>query len=176
MRRSQRMSRSGINLLRLILSSYFIGVSLGLVQGTDVTVLAAMVFDGNTAIFAGNTLVFILAYFVLMGMWLRPAALLLAAYVIGSSGHAAFILGGGGDLNAFWRDLALTAGLMMTYFQVSDRDLRHSALMRLDPKPRRIKVTEPVTPRRVVATGKPLTKRPQVMRPDSADVVNIFAT
>lgn len=175
---TNQMSASGFNLLRTVLASYFIGVSLGLINGTNVTALAHLVLPGHLAVFVANTAVFILAYLVLMGMWLRPAALLLAAWVLACSAYVTFDLGTSEAASDFWRDLALIAGLMMTYLQSSIRNSRHRAMVRFAHQPRKIKPKEPVHPRRVALNHKIETRRPEILVLEdtpSADVINIFA-
>ncbi len=171
-----QMSASGLNLLRFVLSSYFIGVALGLINGTNLTALAALILPTNAAAFAANTAVVVLAYFVLMGIWLRPAALLLAAFVIGNSGYVTFLHATPDAMSDFWRDVALMAGLMMTYLQSGSREANRRALIRMNPIVRRIKPVEPVRPRRVTASGN-VTRltRPDVKADFDAEIVNIFA-
>ena len=171
-----QMSASGLNLLRFALASYFIGVSLGLINGSNVTALAHLFLPHNLAEFGANTLVFILAFFVLMGVWLRPAALCLAGVVIVNSAYVTWMAGNPEAMSDFWRDVAMMAGLMMTYIQTGMRDTHRRALVRRQPQVRRIKPVEPVRPRRVVSTmSKPNTLRPESLIDDGAEVVNIFA-
>ena len=175
---NRQMSASGLNLLRIVLSSYFIGTSLGLITGTNITVLAHLVMPSNLAEFIANTGVFILAYLVLMGVWLRPAALLLAGYVLASSGFATFVADGSATMSEFWRDVALMAGLMMTYLNNNARKARSEAVIRRDPQVRTVNQGEQIDlPRRVEPLRKAKTETAETktaLRED-ADVINIFA-
>ena len=186
-----QMSQSGTNLLRVVLSSYFIGVSLGLVHGANVTALAKVFMPDNYANFLTNTTVFVLAYLVLMGVWLRPAALLLAIALLSNSLFLLLNSTSPDVMSDFWRDAALIAGLMMTYLQTTMRDVRRRAVLRRLPKARKISPTEKVMPRRVASFRKDgeMTSRPisllnaQAAKAEaepveplkSAEVINIFA-
>lgn len=172
------MSQSGLNLLRIVLSSYFIALSLGLIQGTNVTLLLRPYMAPDIADFAANTGIFLAAYFVLMGMWLRPAALILAGYFLASSAFATFLVHPPAQMGDFWRDTALVAGLMMTYLQTDSRSAKRTALVRHQKAPRRVKPGDRVQPRRVVLmkTHESVTPRPALVAPrDRAKVVQISA-
>lgn len=174
-----KMSHSGLNLLRIVLSSYFIALSLGLIKGTDLTILAAIYMPKDVAQFMANTAVFLLAYLVLMGMWLRPAALILAGYVLACSGFTTMAAHNDQAMSDFWRDVALVAGLMMTYLQSGLRDANRRALFRRKPRARKVILGETVTPRRIRPaerhTPTPRPAAPANNPSEAANVVNIFA-
>lgn len=142
------LNENGQNLVRILISSYFIAVALGLINGTDGSVLAAYFLPEAYASFAGSAIVFALAYMVLVGIWLRPAALLLALVLFWSSYIVNFGPEGPLKVGDFWRDLALVGALMMTY-NGSPRSLRRRSLWRRAPKVRRIRPDAQVSPRRV---------------------------
>lgn len=177
-----QMSQSGVNLLRFVLASYFIGTALGLIEGTNVTALALQFLPDNLGLFVANTCVFLLAYFVLMGIWLRPAALLLSVYVLATSGYLTVTGLPTEVVNDFWRDAALVSGLMMTYLSTPGRHFRN-AVVRSKPSVRKVDAKTPVRPRRIATLRKPASpvveaaEAPTLMKPirEGADVVNIFA-
>ena len=185
-----RMTASGLSMLRCVVASYFIALSLGLIESTDVTALPALVMAQNQANFLANTVVFILAYFVLMGVWLRPAALLLGGLFLASSGFAAISEASAAATSNFWRDLALIAGLLMTF--LNGRTTRYQRPVRKSRPARRVRPGDPVQPRNVDRTAylaprriKPLGSYLDTRNDDatlvkpvtrnSAEVVNIFA-
>ena len=187
-----KMTASGLNMLRTVVASYFIALSLGLIQSTDVTALPALVMAHNQANFLANTAIFILAYLVLMGVWLRPAALLLAGYFLVSSGYAVTASQSAEAMSNFWRDLALIAGLMMTYLQTGLRERKTRAVIRKIRTPRKIRPGDRIQPRRVDSLqirkprrARPVTEYLEVQYRDlneknppsknTAEVINIFA-
>lgn len=104
--------------LRILIASYFIAVALKLIPGTNFSSLFALIADTNTANLLTSVTVFTLAYLVMIGCYLRVAALLLGLMTF----FAAFIVyidtsgaPGAADLGAFWRDIALVSALMLTY-------------------------------------------------------------
>ncbi len=175
----ERLNQNGQNLVRILISSYFIAVALGLIEGTDGSVLMAVFLPPGLAEFAGSALVFALAYLVLMGVWMRPAALLLGLVLFWSSYIINFGPQGPMEVGDFWRDLALVGALMMTY-NGSPRARRHSAILRRRPKVRRIRPGDPVLPRRVAATRPQAEARTSLPGPgpattaDEAVRANIF--
>src|SRR5690606_24543421 len=62
---------------------------------------------------------------------------------------------GSGDLEAFWRDLALIGALILTYTQTLPRAAARRAALRWTPRARRLAPAQPVTPRRVVTMVRP---------------------
>ncbi|CAN0577593.1 unnamed protein product, partial [Ectocarpus sp. 12 AP-2014] len=95
---------------RLLVVSFFIALSLGLIEGADIKLLATPFFPETIALYSMRTLVMALSIMILAGLWRRPAALVLALIVF----WPAYIsLYNGGDVSAFWRDLALIGGLIM---------------------------------------------------------------
>ncbi|MGJ8583139.1 MAG: hypothetical protein ACSHXD_03520 [Marinosulfonomonas sp.] len=174
------LNQSAQNLVRILISSYFIAVSLGLIPGTDGSILAQQVLPDPAASYVGNTVVFGLAYLVMMGLWLRPAALLLALTMFWSSYIANFGPEGPLAVGEFWRDLALIGALFMTYAQSGPRQFTRRAMMRFTPKVRRITPDQAVQPRRVTPKSPVRTKitpiAPHIAaKRSAAQIKNIFA-
>lgn len=175
---SENLSQNGQNLIRILIASYFIAVSIGLITGTDATPLAATFLPPEQAQFVGSSTFFILGYMVLTGIWLRPAALLLGLIVFWSSYIANFGAQGTAVVGDFWRDLTLVGALMLTYMKSAPRANQRRAMIRWTPRVRRIKPTETVAPRRVVSVAKPtnVVRLPSAARANIAPkkVENIF--
>lgn len=155
----QNLGQSGQNLVRVVIASYFLAVALGLIPGTDASPLTAAILPEPYAVAASQTVIFVTAYLVLVGVWLRAAALLLANVLFWSS----YIENvGTGDLEAFWRDLALIGALILTYTQTLPRAASRRAALRWTPRARRLVPSQIVAPRRVVTVVRPVraTERP----------------
>src|SRR5690606_1081164 len=102
------LGQSGQNLVRIVIASYFLAVAVGLIPGTDASPLTAAVLPEPYAAAVGQTVIFITAYLVLVGVWLRMAALLLATVLFCSSDIENT---GSGLRQAFWRELAPVGAL-----------------------------------------------------------------
>lgn len=148
---SLTLNSTGANLLRIIIASYFLAVAARLIPGTDVTGLFASVLPADIAQHAASAVVFVLAFCVTIGFWLRGAALLLALIFFWASFVSISKVGVGESLGGFWRDLALIAALIMTYAEPSPRNRSRRGIFRVIPTPRRL---FPVQPQRVDAGEK----------------------
>lgn len=174
------LNQTGQNLVRVLIASYFVAVSIGLISGTGGIPLASQLMAEPFATYVGNAVVFSLAYLVMMGIWLRPAALLLALTIFWSSYLVNFSTGGAQAMGDFWRDLALIGALFLTYTQSGPRAVTRRAMLRWSPRVRRLKPQEPVAPRRVVANTPVRAKitpiGPRIAARDAEPAVeNIFA-
>ena len=118
--RSSTKFQSGNSVVRLLIVSYFMALAIGLIPGTDVTVLAEPFMPWLSARILTGTIVFTLACLILVGIQRRAAALLLAivlfwaSYIVMLSAEGAHIVAG------FWRDLALIGALILTYADTED--------------------------------------------------------
>lgn len=146
------LGQNGQNLVRVVIASYFLAVSLGLIPGTVAWPLTAPFLPEPYADLAGKAVIFTAAYLVLVGAWLRVSALLLATVLFWSS----YIQNAGsGDLEAFWRDLALIGALILTYTQTLPRAAARRSALRWTPRPRRLTPAQTIMPRRVVTVVRP---------------------
>jgi len=152
-KQDQGLNHNGENLLRIMIASYFLAVSLGLIDGTDGGVVMRVVLPEPIASALAGGFMFITANLVLMGLMLRVAALLLALLVFWSSYIVNFGPTGPMQLDDFWRDLALIGGLMLTYTQPSSRTVEKRAMIRWKPAVRRLKAKARIIPKRVNAVG-----------------------
>lgn len=186
-RSHDHLNQSGQNLVRVVIASYFLAVALGLIPGTTAVSLTAAFLPEPHAEAVGKLVIFAAGYLVLVGVWLRASALFLATVLFWSS----YIANAGtGDLEAFWRDLALIGALILTYTQTLPRAATRRSALRWSPSARRVVPAHPVVPRRVVTIVRPArtlerpvpvaAKRPQpvrlvAVRPAEAQVSdNIF--
>jgi uncharacterized membrane protein YphA (DoxX/SURF4 family) len=146
----QNLNQSGQNLVRIVIASYFVAVSLGFIPGTAALPLTEPFLPEPYAEAASTAIVFATAYLVLIGAWLRFSALLLATVLFWSS----YIENAGaGNLEGFWRDLALIGALILTYTQTLPRAENRRAALRWSRRVRKITPTRIVAPRRPAATA-----------------------
>ena len=125
--RSIEINQSGHAWLRILIASYFSAVALRLIPGTDFTLLLDRIADAGTADLLTSMIVFSLAYMVMIGCYLRLAALLLALMSLFSAFVGYVGPTGAGDLGAFWRDIALVSALMLTYSRRARPETQKSA-------------------------------------------------
>jgi uncharacterized membrane protein YphA (DoxX/SURF4 family) len=181
------LSATGANLIRILIASYFIALGVGIIPGTDISALFAAVLPAPYAGLLAGGVVFALAYLVLIGAWLRPAALLLALVVFWSSYISVSNMGFAEQLGSFWRDMALIAALILTYAEPDPRAHSRRGAFRSVRAPRRlIARDEMVTPRRVHSPRAPKAPvipfrraaqppSPEAPRADGGDApVNVF--
>lgn len=158
---NSQLNQSGQNLVRIVIASYFLAVSLGLIPGTVAWPLTAPFLPEPYADLAGKAVIFTTAYLVLVGAWLRVSALLLATVLFWSS----YIQNiGSNNLEGFWRDLALIGALILTYTQTLPRATSRRSALHWKPRARRIAPAQTVAPRRVVMIPRqprPASERPQ---------------
>ncbi len=146
--RAQNLGQNGQNLVRIVIASYFLAISLGLIPGTTALALTEPFLPEPYADAASKAVIFATAYLVLLGVWLRLSALLLATLLFWSS-YLENI--GAGNLEGFWRDLALIGALILTYTQTMPRAESRRAAIRWTRRVRRITPSQPVVPRRLVS-------------------------
>ena len=171
------LNQAGQNLIRILIASYFIAVSIGLIAGTDATPLAAVVLSPEPASLIGRSALFILGYLVLTGIWLRPAAMLLGLLTFWSSYILHFGPASAAPLGDFWRDLALVGALMLTYSRPAVLSLRRNAPIVVAANSGGFQAGSAVQPRRVLAKKSSNVTRlpsPAERAATMARVENIF--
>ena len=99
------------HITRLLILSYFAALALGLIQGAQIVRLTAPFLPSPVDEYTIGIIVLLLAFMVLVGIFRRPAALVLSLILFFSSYITMFITN---DLTGFWRDLALIGGLLMS--------------------------------------------------------------
>ncbi len=148
---SAAMNATAQKLLRIVIASYFLAVALNLIPGTNLAPLFGQALPVDVAEPLATMLVFTLAFLVMIGLYMRPAALILGLLTFFASYQAMLGLGVAGELGTFWRDLVLIAALMLTYGENAPRDRRMRHFLR-----------RKITPRRVMVENRlRVTERPQ---------------
>ena len=115
----------------------------------------------NTAHIVGSVVIFSLAFLVMIGMWLRPAALLLALIMLCSSYVANFGPEGLLAISDFSRDIVLIGALMLTYVHTDLRSASRRAMLRWTPRVRTIRPKQSIAPRRVTNDTPSSIARPE---------------
>ena len=106
---------STIGIARLLITSYFIALGFGLIEGTDVGVLLMPIsFHLAEGAFSGALLV-ALASMVLFGVFRSYATVALALLVFWASYLTMMIQPGNAHVAGFWRDVALIGGLLLSH-------------------------------------------------------------
>ena len=112
----QKEALTGGNaVVRFLTVSYFIALALGIVPGTDMTVLTGPFMNGPLGSIVTSGVILALSTLILLGWYRRAAALSLAICVFWASYLAVMAAPTDAQLSAFWRDLILIGALVMTY-------------------------------------------------------------
>lgn len=183
------MDQTGLNLIRIVIGSYFLALSLDLVTGVDAATLFAALLPPAAADLVGATLLFCLSAALMAGLQLRLTALSLALLVFCSSLLQNLLIVTPESLSDFWRDLTLATAVLLTYLTLGPGALRRASVLAHRARLRRAMAQRAVNPRRI--TPPPAQKRPVQKeirtalaastisrRPDAHDadgVKNIFA-
>lgn len=152
------MDQTGLNLLRIVIGSYFMALSLDLVAGLDVATLFRQMLPHAVADIVGSTLLLCLSAAVMAGYQLRLAALSLALLVFCSSLVQNLMVVTPESLSAFWRDLALATAVLLTYLTLGPRALRRASVLAHRARARHALAKTSVNPRRI--TPQATQKRP----------------
>ncbi|SLN11228.1 hypothetical protein PEL8287_00236 [Roseovarius litorisediminis] len=152
------LDQTGMNIIRIVIGSYFLGASLDLVDGVDQTALLVPFINIEVADLIGSTLLFSLSVAFMTGIFLRTTALMLALFVLCSSIIQNFVAFDLGNVSDFWRDLTLVCAVILNYSNLGRREIRKASVLARRARARHIFAKENVTPRRV--TPENLSKRP----------------
>lgn len=164
-RNDRWLDHTGLNVIRIVIGSYFLAISIGLVQGFDQTALFIGLLPPEQAALAGSAFLMVLSLTFMTGIMLRLSALMLSLFVLCSSLMQSFVMMEPRGLSAFWRDMALVCAILLCYTPRRRRDVRkvRSFLREGSGWISRSRRTGDVRPRRVALPGK--TAR----RPESPD-------
>ncbi|MFB9149761.1 hypothetical protein [Roseovarius ramblicola] len=165
----------GVNLLRVVTGTFFMAVALDLVDGFDTAVLFRPLLDPEISEAAGEIGLLALAIWFMIGAALRLAALSLALFVLASSFTANFIAAPAEDLSAFWYDLTLCCGVLLSYLTLDEKRLRRASVFSHQARMNRIAAQRRVRPRRVApAPGPKPAKRARPAPRLPQEEANIF--
>ncbi|WP_421704190.1 hypothetical protein [Aliiroseovarius sp.] len=108
---------AGHRALRLVLLAWFTGVTAQALPWPQGQVLAQLLFPGDLGFFGFNATVFALAWAMSLGPDLRLPALYLSL-IVAWAAVLSKISGAPVTPQAYWRDVALLAGLLLTQLPV----------------------------------------------------------
>ncbi len=112
------ISPAGHRALRLVLLAWFTGVAAQILPWPQGLALAYTLFPGEFGLFTFNALVFALAWAMSLGPTLRLPALYLSL-TVAVAAVLAKLSGMAIDSQAYWRDVALLSGLLLTLLPVA---------------------------------------------------------
>lgn len=172
--RTHWFDHTGRSLIRIVIGSYFLAISMGLVKGVDAAALLDTVLPAQLAGRLGAMLLMGASLIFMSGLVLRISALFLALFVLSSSAaqHGFFLQPQ--DLSGFWRDIALICAVLLSYASHRPGAVRKARWFLIPGKGwitrGRQHPAQNVVPRRVSAPFKPArrTDRPDystILRP-----------
>lgn len=148
-------------LARLLLTSYFIAMSVDLIAFTPGKALMARLLPVELADPAFTVFLFVAAVLIVLNQHLRAATLLLSVFVFWASFLAHVHQPATQDFAAFWQSLTLIAALVLCYAESDPAFSQKSWLRmrakvaprRVRPKRRRIGRPRPASTRRASASA-----------------------
>ncbi len=160
MHRQQRwIDYTGLNLIRIVIGSYFMAISLGLITGISPPALFLSFTTPQVADLIGTVLLFAITAAFMLGLYLRLTSLMLAIFVLSSSVVQNLVVPDAALIEPFWRDLTLVCGVLLSYTGLKRSELSRAALVWRRGTPR-LASDQVVTPRRVT-TGSAPSEREQ---------------
>lgn len=153
-RNERWLDHTGLNLIRIVIGSYFMAIALGLIEGVAPSALFSAILDFQSADLIGTGLLFVIAVFFMSGLYLRLTSLMLALFILCSSLVENFMNYEVGVVSFFWRDLTLACAVLMSYSTFKRRDLRKATLILRKGSRKRIVDENGITPRRVSPRSK----------------------
>lgn len=160
--RAQRwIDHTGLNLIRIVIGSYFMAIALGLIEGTEPKAMFIPYLDTETSDLIGTMLLFAITTAFMAGLFLRQSSLMLAIFIFGSSLAENFLTYEHASISNFWRDLTMVCAVLLSYSSLRRREIRKANLIgqRFFLPARR--QDGDVLPRRVVTTTRSTARRPK---------------
>jgi hypothetical protein len=153
-RRAPNVSQTdiyGLKFIRMIIASYCIAVSLGVIGGFNTSVLFAPFFSPELASLLGSTFVLYCAALLFLGLFLRLTSLWLAMAIL-SSGLDSFLFATeASSIDMFWRDVVLASAVLLNYWALNENARNKQSTFRLHKPVRRVMQGAKIKPVRVSA-------------------------
>ncbi|MBR9844211.1 MAG: hypothetical protein GYB25_13705 [Rhodobacteraceae bacterium] len=177
------------SVIRVLIASYLMAASVGIAPGPDLIPLFTPFMSVTVATAFSTLVLFLLAYAMMAGIWLRITILLLAVILVGESFMENFILAESPDLGTIWQDVVVLCALIQSLIHLTNRQLRKSAIVRRSKPVRRLEAGDPLVrlrsddlPERMHTPPVTTTPKPkpvetiQSQKPvEDDDIANIFA-
>lgn len=159
MSRQQRwIDYTGLNLIRIVIGSYFMALSLDLIEGSDPRVIFLPFLDPAAADLVTTVFLFSVTVAFMCGLFLRLTSLMLATFTLASSYVTNFMMPETAQIAEFWRDLTLVCAILLCYSCLKRNELRKAALV-WRQRSRKPESKDTVVPRRISATAPAKTPR-----------------
>jgi hypothetical protein len=113
-----------VNLIRIVIGSYFLAIALGLVDGVDKGALFVGAWPLEQASLAGSVVLATIATTFMSGVCLRLSTLALALFVLCSSIMQTYVTAAPAGVSAFWRDMSLVCAILLCYGAANRREVR----------------------------------------------------
>lgn len=126
------------SLMRILVASYLMAASVGIAPGPDLVPIFEQFMPRSAATVLGTAVLFLLAYAMMAGMWLRITILMLAIILVGSSYMENFIFAEAPDVGEMWQDVVVLCALMQSLIHLTNRQLRRSSIVRRRKPVRRL--------------------------------------
>lgn len=146
------VSRTVLSVVRILIASYFLASATGLVFEPASRTFLDAVLPSDQAQLATTTFLFITSFSIMVGVLVRPAALLLALYLFWS-GFVHYDLKDPAALGFIWRDMALLGAILM----IAITEQGAGAQVRVWRRN--------VAPRRIAGADRNGAQRPRTARP-----------
>ncbi len=121
------VSRTVLSVVRILIASYFLAMATGLIFEPASRTFLDPVLAWPHAQIVTTTYLFVMAFSIMVGVAVRPAALMLAVYIFWS-GFTHYDFGDHQTLGEFWRDMALLGGILLIAVTEPGGSRRISAL------------------------------------------------
>ena len=159
-RANRPLGNAALKFIRMVMASYFIALSVDLIAGVDTAIFFTPFMQNDTADLVGSAITLYCAALLFFGLFLRLASLYLAIMVLTASIVQNFFHTPIGNVEAFWQDLVVVCGLLLTYCTLSPREMRRQAfIMQQIPQSAR-DLKGRVAPRRIARTGTEAAPKP----------------
>lgn len=143
------LGQTGLNLIRIVIGSYFMALSLNLVTGVEVGLLFSTALPPRIADLTGSILLLGLSISLMAGLHLRVTALCLTLLILAATTVQNLLPATPDSLSDFWRDLTLATAVLLTYAPLGRSELRRASVLAHHARLRRIMAQKAVKPRRV---------------------------
>ena len=186
------MDQNGLNLIRVVIGSYFCAAGLGLPVGFEPDFLLGLVLPAGVAGLIGSCLVLVLAAAFVCGIMLRSSSLALAGFFLVTSLGQGLWGQSPAATEALWQSCALGAAILLCYAPLKPHEVHKAALfstvfmrggaarvLKKDVVPRRVSARTPKTRRGdvVVRSLRPLiAPTEQMMGLSDRDAKDVVAS
>lgn len=156
MQRQQRwIDYPGLNMIRVVIGSYFMAIALGLISGVAPPALFLSITDPGTADLVGTVVLFSVTAAFMLGLYLRLTSLMLAIFIFASSVTQNLVLAETALVEPFWRDLTMVCAVLLSYSCLKRSEVSRAALVMRRGTAQRLTVDQFVVPRRVTTGAAP---------------------